>query len=419
MASEEKMLKASRKKLIIFNICFISLVLAIAMDLFANTYPEKIFYFVSYVAVIYTFVQASKNRGVIYANRPLLLLCISLVLYALSKIIWATMFKNTDFIDIRDNYYTVGKRFLLAAFILFYFYQCRNLLNKKVLGLSIIILFIGLGISLWVGYLSRTLAEPRVKWTSDAATTGSYLVVLISMVTITLVRRYFGASKLSLLLFLLAFLVNMAMILMTETRSAIFLTPVLYITFFLRYYNGIEKRLKALLAAIIFASAAIVLYCTWDRIAQIKSDIAEYHTNNDTSIGARFSIWKSGWHSVTDKFWGQSTDQRYLKVEEYIHQYERANPEAARNVAYHLHNDILETLSLQGIYGLFALLFFYISCLYFSLNKRDGFSNNSTLFIISPVIAFGFTDVVLIQSNTALVVIISLALTIPLLKNAD
>lgn len=413
------MLKASRNNLIIFNICFFSLAFSISIDLFVKGYPEKIFYLVSYVATVYTIVQLYKNRAIIYTNWPLLLLFISLILYGFSKIIWATMFKNTEFIDIRDNYRTVGKRFILAAFVLFYFYQCRELLNKKVLGLSIVALFVGLCISLWVGYLSQTPAEPRVKWTSDAATTGSYLVVLIAMITIILIRKCFGTSKLSLLLFLVTFVINMAMIMLTETRAAIFLTPVLYLAFFLFYYNSIDRKLKILLAATIFSAAAVVLHFTWDRIVQIKSDIVEYHSNNDTSIGARFSIWKSGWYGVSDNFWGQNADQRYYKLEEYIRQYERDNPEASRNVIYHLHNDILETLSLQGIFGLFSLLCFYIFGLYFALNKKNTFSNSSSLFVLLPVMVFGITDVVLIQSNTAMVIIIALVLSIPLLKRAD
>lgn len=212
------------------------------------------------------------------------------------------------------------------------------------------------------------------------------------------------------------FLISMAMMLLTETRSAIFLTPLLYFAFFLFYYRGINKKIQLLLAAIIVTGAAVVLYCTWDRVSQIQTDIAEYHTNNNTSIGARFSIWKAGWYSVSGDFWGQNTDLRYQKTQEYIHQYERGNPEAARNVIYYLHNDMLDTLSLQGIFGLFSLLCFYIFGLYFSLNKKNGFDNSSTLFVILPVIALGITDIVLIQNNTALVVIISLALSVTLLK---
>ncbi|MCX2958188.1 MAG: hypothetical protein N6V49_05130, partial [Serratia symbiotica] len=83
-----------------------------------------------------------------------------------------------------------------------------------------------------------------------------------------------------------------------------------------------------------------------------------------------------------------------------------------------LHNDMLETLSLQGMFGLFSLLCFYLFGLYFSLNRKNAFENSGTLFVICPVIVFGFTDVVLIQSNTALVVVTSLALSLPLLKRS-
>lgn len=122
---------------------------------------------------------------------------------------------------------------------------------------------------------------------------------------------------------------------------------------------------------IIFTSAAIVLYFSWDRISQIQTDIAEYHINNDTSIGASLSIWKSGWYSSSQfNLLGQSTDKRYQEVEKYIRQNERSNLEVMRNLAYHLHNDMQETLSLQGMFSLFSLLRIYLFSLYFSLNRK-------------------------------------------------
>lgn len=412
------MLKETRNNAIIFNLCFFALACSVSLDLLVKGYPEKIFYLVSYVAVTYIILNAHKNPKILVSDKPLMLLCISLIFFSASKLIWAELFKNTDFIDIRDNYHTVGKRFLLAAFVLFYFYQCRRMLNKNVLKVSIAALFIGLIMALWLGYLSRTELEPRVKWTTDAATTGAYLAVFISMISIILIRKCFQSSVLSLLMFLGTFLASMIMVLLTETRAAIFLTPVLYLAFFLAYYRDVNKKIQALFTVIIFTGAATVLYFSWDRISQIQTDIAEYHTNNDTSVGARLSIWKSGWYSSQFNLLGQSTDKRYQKVEEYIRQHERGNLEAMRNVAYHLHNDMLETLSLQGMFGLFSLLCFYLFCLYFSLNRKNAFENSGTLFVICPVIVFGFTDVVLIQSNTALVVVTSLALSLPLLKRS-
>ncbi|AYZ30863.1 hypothetical protein [Serratia sp. FDAARGOS_506] len=110
---------ASRNSTIIFNLCFFALACAISLNLLIKGYPEKIFYLVSYVAVIYTVMVAYRKRETLYGNKPLMLFCLSLLLFAASKIIWAQLFKDTQFIDIRDNYRTVGKRFLLAAFVIF------------------------------------------------------------------------------------------------------------------------------------------------------------------------------------------------------------------------------------------------------------------------------------------------------------
>ncbi|GAA3915677.1 O-antigen ligase family protein [Gibbsiella dentisursi] len=406
----------SRNTLIIFNLCFLALIASLAMLLAIKGYPEKIFYLTSYVAVIYSVVHIYKNPRSLLENKALLCLLVSLLLFGASKLIWAELFHNTHFTDIRDNYHTVGKRFLLAAFVLFYFYQCRTLLHKDVLKLGVVMLFIGLFAALWLGYASRpTLEDSRVKWTTDAATTGAYVAVIICMAAAVLVRKCFQASKVSVALFLAIFIINMAMVLMTETRAAILFTPVLYIAFFLTYYRHISKHIQAMLAAVMLAGAALVLYGTWDRVAQIQTDIAQYHTNNDTSIGSRFSIWKSGWYSVAPRFLGQNPDLRYQKVEEYVNRYERGNPEASRNLAYHLHNDMLETLSLQGIFGLLALLCFYLSGLWFSL-KKSVISNSGTFFVMAPIVVFGITDVVLIQSHTALVVVMTMALSLPALR---
>lgn len=410
---------ASRNSTIIFNLCFFALACAISLNLLIKGYPEKIFYLVSYVAVIYTVMVAYRKRETLYGNKPLMLFCLSLLLFAASKIIWAQLFKDTQFIDIRDNYRTVGKRFLLAAFVIFYFYQCRCLIQKNTLKASITVLFIGLAAALWFGYLSRTELEPRVKWTTDAATTGAYLVVCISMLAIILIRKCFQKSALSLLLFLGIFILSMIMVLLTETRAAILFAPVLYLVFFLIYYREMSKKIQSLLTVVILSGAIAVLYFSWDRISQIQTDIAEYHTNNDTSVGARLSIWKAGWYSVQPSLFGQNTDDRYQKVEDYVRLYERDNPEAARNLVYHLHNDMLETLSLQGIFGFFSLLCFYGFGVYFAVNRQQRFENGNLLFVIIPVFTFGLTDVVLIQSNSALVIIIALALSLPFLKKAQ
>jgi len=410
-----KLILESKKSVFIYNLSFLALVCAISMDLFVRGYPEKIFYLVSYISFTYTAIYFYKHRSTQSLDKPALLFFITLFLVGASRLSWSLIFKHTEFNDIRSNYFTGGKRFMIAAFLLFYFYQYRTLLKQNILKLSLVIMFLGFFMSLWHGDLTLSKEGMRDKWTSDAATTGAYLAVIYSMVLIVAIRAAFKDGVISVLLLVAAFLTTMGMIVMTQTRSAIILAPLLYALFFAYYYRSVSLKIKLSLVLVIVLSASSVVYLAWDRISQISTEISEYDTNNDTSIGARFSMWSAGAHSIEPSFLGQSADQRYKKAIDYIDQYQRGNPEAKRNVIYHLHNDLLETLSLQGIFGFVSLVMFFIAGFYFSLRK-GALENYGTLFIMLPVFILGIADTVLIQSNTVLVIIIALALSFPLMK---
>jgi len=146
-----------------------------------------------------------------------------------------------------------------------------------------------------------------------------------------------------------------------------------------------------------------------NRMKQITQDISEYHTNNDTSIGARFSIWESGIHSIKPTLLGQTPASRTEKARAFIEKYERNNPEAYNNVKYNLHNETLEILSLQGLLGLLSLIMLFVSSIVYGIK---GIRNNSNgvFFVMCPIIVMGLTDTVMIQSNTALMICVALAL---------
>lgn len=409
------MIIESRKNVFAYNLCFIALIFAVSTDLFLRGYPGKLFYLVSYVAIFYTLVYFYQNRRSLKLDKPALCFFITLLLVGISRLVWSAYFKQTHYDDIRNNYALGGKRFVIAAFLLFYFYQFRALLLRNVLKLGVGLLFIGLIISVWYGHITPEPVTHRAQWTSDAATTGAYLVVMYSMLTIITVRACFKDNGLSILLFTLAFLLTMSMVLMTATRSAILLTPIIYVVFFIYYYRSVSLKIQLALALIIVLGAASVAYFTWNRMAEIGSEISEYGTNNSTSIGARFSMWSAGAHSITPNLIGQSVDSRYENAVKYIDSSERANPAAKFNVAYHLHNDLLDTFSLQGIFGFISLALFFIVGFYFSLRK-GALQNYGTLFILLPLFILGLADTVLIQSNTVLMVIMALALSFPVMN---
>ncbi|WAS99980.1 hypothetical protein [Rouxiella chamberiensis] len=285
------MIRESGKNVFAYNLSFLALLCAFSIDLFTYGYPGKLFYLVSYVAIFYTFVYFYQNRRALNLDKPALYFFITLLLVGLSRLVWSWHFKQTHYEDIRDNYALGGKRFVIAAFLLFYFYQYRALLLRSVLKLGIGVMFIGMAISLWYGHVTPEPLTHRAQWTSDAATTGAYLVVIYAMATIVAVRACYKDSGFSILLFSLVFLLTMGMILMTETRSAILLTPLIFAAFFIYYYRSVSLKIQLALALVIVLAASSVVYFSWNRISQIGSDIAEYNTNNATSIGARFSMW--------------------------------------------------------------------------------------------------------------------------------
>lgn len=395
----------------VYNVCFLALAIALTSDLFIQGIPEKLFYLVSYVSIIYTVHHAWVNRQQPVENRALIGFMLALALMAAARIIWGACFKHTQWTDIHDNYVVGGKRFLLAAFVLFYFYKARDALHKTSLTAAIAIILAGLIYTLWFAFQAHANNDPRIKLTADAATTASYLTVFVSLTCLYLCFQRFRSSAFSILMFFTILAINVTLVILTETRSAVLYTPVMYVLFFMMNYRKIHKGLLYGCLAIFLAVIIGTPYAIWDRMSQIKSDIDNYQVNNDTSIGARFSIWKSGWHSVNFGVVGQSSDDRTEKARSYIVKYERHNPEAWKNVAYHLHNDMLEVLSLQGILGIIALLAFYVAGTVFALAKGMR-RNNGVLFIVLPIFLFGLADTVLIQGNTTLLICICLAMMV-------
>lgn len=127
------------------------------------------------------------------------------------------------------------------------------------------------------------------------------------------------------------------------------------------------------------------------------SELAGYHENNDTSLGSRISMWKAGLYAIQIHPFGQSAVVRYDEVVDYMDSNEAGNPEGKRNAVYHLHNDLIEAMSLQGIWGGFIFILFF-TCLLYAFYKKNMLRVILPLFII-PVIFFGLVDSLFIDKK--------------------
>nr|WP_255438349.1 O-antigen ligase family protein [Pantoea nemavictus] len=198
----------------------------------------------------------------------------------------------------------------------------------------------------------------------------------------------------------------------TESRAAILALPVLYFLCFYLTHRWAGKYVLALSVLLIAGGLFFMPSSVMHRLDNIQSEIDSYHRNNDTSIGARFSIWKGGFNSISWTFLGQSPDERTNKAREYIKESERGNPEAYKNVMYHLHDDFLETLSLQGIAGAVTLILFYLGLIVVALGFR---AFDITLLPIS-IFIFGLTDTVWIQSGSVFILMAATVISYSLIQ---
>jgi O-antigen ligase len=107
----------------------------------------------------------------------------------------------------------------------------------------------------------------------------------------------------------------------------------------------------------------------YKRASEIITDITLYQQNNNTSIGARLTMWYSGINEIITHPGGVSAKERYQILADFINKKENGNPEALRNIPYHLHNDLIETMSLQELPA--ACFYFFLYNAYLLHDKKE------------------------------------------------
>ncbi|MGA6460655.1 O-antigen ligase family protein, partial [Klebsiella sp. K794] len=194
-------------------------------------------------------------------------------------------------------------------------------------------------------------------------------------------------------------------LILTETRSALIVYPVilLYILFN-KYAVAKWKALSICALSFILFSLMIGVFSpnVYKRASEIITDITLYQQNNNTSIGARLTMWYSGINEIITHPGGVSAKERYQILADFINKKENGNPEALRNIPYHLHNDLIETMSLQGAASGLFLFFFYITLIYYMTRKKPSYA---ALFLCLPVLFFGTVDSLFIHVRFVIMLI--------------
>lgn len=402
------------------NVSFLLVIFAIAGDLFVEAIPRKAFYSGCYIAIagLLFFSNWRDIKSWWSSNKHSIIFIAGVFILGLSKIVWSILYHTDSFQDIRNNYHAGGKMLMLSALLALYLLKSVREIHKvsKCVALSLSLILAVL--TAWFGYQEQLAGFLRIKLLADAATTTGYILVIQAIICMTLIKTIIDNRRLRAIGLLVAFFMFASILLMTETRGAIGTFFIVSFCLMCHELKAVKRRYWLLSSLILLLAIGAVAYKMHGRILEVMSDVQALQNDNaNTSIGARAVMLDAGVEVTTFSLFGQRVDDRYNKAKQFIESHYNS-PEAIRSIGYHFHNDIIESLSLQGIFGFLAIIFFYLSGISAALRQKPV-ANIGLLLLVSSLILMGIPDVIMIQSNTAMVIGASCIVALIVGRNHD
>lgn len=345
-------------------------------------------------------------------------LCLVLLIIGVCDLIWYRMYKvDSEAINSYRAYLEVGKICLFGAFSIF---VCVNRNQLKV-GCNkihmLLVIALQLMIVVYAGYQHLFLENQRVTLSLAGgadATGAAYTIAFISFYTILVLQH--SSSRWKEFFILGHFFITFLILVATETRAAILTYPIIFFGLLVvKLYKekhipwkGVSVFLIALLAGAFMMKDNLI-----QRYNDFNSDIVSYDkANSATSVGARFAMWKSGLIASKNNYLWQSTDERNTIIREEI----KKDPSLSGALDYirgHLHNEIVETLSVKGPSGVILYILFVISLGWYALCKRKSIILFA--FLVS-IVMFGVGGVMFYSKTTPVAWMLTLIMSIVLLE---
>lgn len=367
------------------------------------------------VTALLVFVLDIKN----FRKNDAFWICLVLFIIGVSDLIWYRIFKIDESAAINSYraYLEVGKICLFGSFSIFVFVNKSqfNIGNNRVHMLLAIAL--QLMIVVYGGYQHLFLDTKRITLSlaqGADATGAAYTIAFISFYIILVIQH--SSSKWKELIILGHFFITFLMLVATETRAAILTYPIVFFGLLVvKFYKekhipwkGIIVFLIALLAGALMMKDNLI-----HRYNDLNRDIIAYDNNNSlTSVGARFAMWETGLAAAKENYLWQSTDERNKKIVAEVKR-DKSLSGALPHMVGHLHNEVVETLSLKGPTGLILYILFIFSVGWYALR----IVNSVILFaFLVSLIMFGVSGVMFYSKTTPVAWMLTLIMSIVLLE---
>lgn len=376
-----------------YFIAFICVLISIVFNFFDSSYARMAFYWSFYFSVICLVIK--RNR----LGKDFFWVLTAISLLGISKLGWfyCEYLGNPDYSQY-NPYLNTGKRLLISAVIGWTLLSSTPLtinfydkIKKLVFYFTMCAFVIASGVGLW----QICSHVERVDFLTGRATDGAYMYSGLSLVTIALLSQYIN-HWFSLLLSLLTFILSYFIIVETDTRNMLIAFPVIFIAAILISINNLN--LKWVLG--ILLSCFILVFFNYQskiepRLEQAVSDTEEFLAqdgNNEGSFSSRLAMWTVGAKSFALSPMGRSMEARETWMRNYIDSSGKYH--AGWNyLNIHLHNEVMDTATLQGVLGVLVLLFFYGVIIGHAITMK----NTLMFFIGAVIIISGLTDVIFIS----------------------
>lgn len=315
-----------------------------------------------------------------------------LLVFSINCLGWVYLFKQAgEFQGLYRQYLRLGKTLMMTALLVFVVSNYRiQLPGRLITGIFIVG---GLGINIYAIYVGYKIHFERVQLDILAATTTAYIFTVIDIFMLHGILSLQNRWRLSALL--LSFLVSYSAIILTGTRSSIIIYPFLVLAMSSMALKFRKKHLLISLLVLSTLSLATMVFfkpVIKSRIENFNNDVQLLQkNNNDTSIGIRIALARSGTNAGFTAPFGQSSEHRAEIIREYI----SLQPDLApidRFLSDHMHNEFIESFSLRGLFGICILVWLYVTLVFTSLRERVV--NIKLLMLTICMMIYGISDVI-------------------------
>lgn len=369
-----------------------------------------LFYLCSYFSIIAVCVNFRKYGTSFLKSKS----AHSLLFLGAIFIIWSFYSDNINNLN-NELLFTAGKRCILSFFILGYFYTLLSEKEsyddklRKWAIYSVVAAFVTSSIyAFFQAIITTDPANFRVVLGINRATLTAYAYSALSLALLTLVLQL-NKNRLRELIFFTVATISLYVIFLTQTRSsiAIHLIFIAYLTYRLFLTSRSYKFIAVLSIAIVLCASASYKIIE-SRLDTTVQEIYLYKQGDDkTSLGSRFTMWKTGILSFKRAPFGQDLEERNKFIKDYLYAENKTDSMALEYIDVHLHNEIIQYASTFGVVGVVALIYFYW-CNIISVSRSVDIVSPTSVVTFSTLL-YGSTDV--LMTSVEYIVIYTMLIT--------